>query len=232
VLSHLHRSLHTTSLLLARIASADGQIQDVFQSPQSARSGDSGHSDDAVRVVCNPSQIEQTIQARAFAVGERVLRRDAGKGWGFGFVTSTTPLKVTVKDDPEAQGFKWDEVKKDSAEEGHRMQKLKEEAEGREPFQQFQRPRNGQDPKQQGSGFPDDGSRSSEWSKGGPRQSPNSSCSPGGNQERPRLREIAVPGQGKQDTPMNKTAEAHLVRHSPSFAELSQNSQNLPPSGP
>jgi len=50
----------------------------------------------------------------AFEIGQKVQRRDGGTGpWREGFVTSVDPLKVTVGiRDPEARGYKWDEVRR------------------------------------------------------------------------------------------------------------------------
>jgi hypothetical protein len=44
-------------------------------------------------------------------IGQIVRRRDAGKEWGYGYVTNTKPLLVTAKkDNPDARGYSWDEV--------------------------------------------------------------------------------------------------------------------------
>jgi hypothetical protein len=61
--------------------------------------------------------------AERFVVGERVRRRDHGKAWGEGYVTSTAPLRVTLGDAAHRHivmltyklgrnGFHWDEVQK------------------------------------------------------------------------------------------------------------------------
>ena len=48
-----------------------------------------------------------------FTVGERVMRRDRGEDWQPGYVTQVDPLRVTAsRDDPSAQGFRLDEVRK------------------------------------------------------------------------------------------------------------------------
>ena len=50
---------------------------------------------------------------RSFKVGERVMRRDGDDKWRPGYVTQVDPLRVTAsRDDPSAQGFRWDEVRK------------------------------------------------------------------------------------------------------------------------
>lgn len=46
-----------------------------------------------------------------FEVGQRVERRDDGKDWGTGYVTSVDPLKVTVADSPAADGYRWQHVR-------------------------------------------------------------------------------------------------------------------------
>ena len=51
-----------------------------------------------------------TTTERSFRIGEKVERRDKGKEWGTGCVTSAKPLEGTVRDDPKADGYSWDEV--------------------------------------------------------------------------------------------------------------------------
>lgn len=48
---------------------------------------------------------------KAFAVGQRVQRRDRGKAWRPGYVVSLDPLRVTADPDPAAKGFAWEEVR-------------------------------------------------------------------------------------------------------------------------
>jgi len=50
-------------------------------------------------------------KAVKFVVGQKVHRRDSGKDWNTGYVTSLNPLLVTVAEDASAKGYKWDEVK-------------------------------------------------------------------------------------------------------------------------
>jgi len=47
----------------------------------------------------------------AFAVGQRVQRRDDGEDWGIGYVVSVDPLEVTVFDSHAARGHEWCEVR-------------------------------------------------------------------------------------------------------------------------
>merc|ERR1712232_901920 len=64
-----------------------------------------------------------------YKVGERVQCRGQGE-WGWGYVTSLFPLKVTAKDDPDAPGCLWREVRSDKdrkAEEKIGRQALSEE---------------------------------------------------------------------------------------------------------
>jgi len=50
---------------------------------------------------------------QAFCVGEVVERRDKGKEWRMGYVTSVTPLKVSFSDKGSCKdGMIWDEVRK------------------------------------------------------------------------------------------------------------------------
>ena len=47
-----------------------------------------------------------------YYVGQVVQRRDKGRNWKTGFVTSLKPLMVTVSDlNPKAPAFTWDEVR-------------------------------------------------------------------------------------------------------------------------
>ena len=50
--------------------------------------------------------------AHDYAVGDVVARRDRGYAWGTGFVTSINPLKVTATDDPNGEGYSWEEVRR------------------------------------------------------------------------------------------------------------------------
>merc|ERR1712151_345135 len=54
----------------------------------------------------------RSAEAEAFTVGDRVQRRDKGEVWEFGYVNAVNPLKVTAKDDPNADGYIWDEVRR------------------------------------------------------------------------------------------------------------------------
>lgn len=68
-------------------------------------SGERSRSRSHERRQRHPSDDEQ---AHEFKVGERVRRRDKGKEWGFGYIISLDPLKVTVKDDPNDRiGFRF-----------------------------------------------------------------------------------------------------------------------------
>ena len=68
---------------------------------------------------------EVGMDGRLFKVGERVMRRDTGKEWRPGYVTQVDPLEVTRFDDPKAEGFSWDEVKKmDDTEEVRRKENV------------------------------------------------------------------------------------------------------------
>eukprot|EP01043_Picozoa_sp_COSAG02_P114041 COSAG02_NODE_50322_length_321_cov_0.702703_1_plen_87_part_01 len=55
--------------------------------------------------------------ASELSVGLIVERRDPGRPWGQGYVTSVEPLKVTATlgDGPSAEGYSWGEVRLVSA---------------------------------------------------------------------------------------------------------------------
>lgn len=62
-----------------------------------------------------PFSLEKAFKAKAepYHLGEVVERRDTGKEWCTGYVTSVDPLKVTYSDEnPLAQGYTWEEVRK------------------------------------------------------------------------------------------------------------------------
>jgi len=46
-----------------------------------------------------------------FMVGQKVQRRDRGKEWGVGYVTSVQPLRVTIYNSPDTAGVTWHEVR-------------------------------------------------------------------------------------------------------------------------
>jgi hypothetical protein len=54
---------------------------------------------------------ERDQSSESFKLGQRLQRRDTGRDWGVGYVTSLDPLEVTAKDDPSGNGYQWDEVR-------------------------------------------------------------------------------------------------------------------------
>jgi hypothetical protein len=55
---------------------------------------------------------EKQQSGDGFKLGQHVERRDKGRAWGVGYVKSLSPLEVTAKDDPSANGYEWDEVRR------------------------------------------------------------------------------------------------------------------------
>jgi len=77
----------------------------VKKEPQDPPSGKQDVSED------EQEDSEDEQETGTFTIGERVQRRDNGKEWGFGYVTLLKPLEVTAKDDPEANGYQWDQIR-------------------------------------------------------------------------------------------------------------------------
>merc|ERR1712048_1048864 len=60
----------------------------------------------------SPIAAYPALTAQLINIGERVQCRNRGFSWGWGYVTSIEPLKVTVEDQPDAYSCGWDEVRK------------------------------------------------------------------------------------------------------------------------
>ena len=95
-------------------AAADAQTMVVIvQLLATAIATDDSHAlRDALAAAEGKPAKEQAVSSR-YVVGQKVERRDKGKEWSTGLVTSVDPLKVTVygEEKPDAKGYRWDEVR-------------------------------------------------------------------------------------------------------------------------